>query len=149
MSGGNPANGEYFGTGVTNGYFDPSVAGVGTHTLTYTYVEPQTGCTDTAYQSIYVDQCVGIDENIETIAVSIYPNPNKGNFILELNSKFDNSVKIKIFDPVGILVYEENEIIINGKVTRNFNFDDLAAGVYFINVYSEDIRYIKRVVIQK
>jgi len=37
LRGGRPAGGMYSGTGVTNGYFDPSIAGPGVHTVTYTY----------------------------------------------------------------------------------------------------------------
>jgi len=40
LNGGMPAGGEYSGPGVENGWFDPAVAGVGTHTITYTYTDP-------------------------------------------------------------------------------------------------------------
>jgi len=149
LSGGIPANGSYSGIGVTNGYFDPSVAGVGTHSLTYTYIDPLTNCSETAYQSINVNSCVGIGENVETVGVNLFPNPNTGHFTLELNSEMENNVSLKIFDPVGILIYEENDIALLGKVSKNFSFDNLAAGVYFLNVYSKDIQYVKRIVIQK
>ena len=36
---GSPAGGIYSGTGVSGGYFDPSVAGVGTHTINYNYTD--------------------------------------------------------------------------------------------------------------
>ena len=44
LSGGTPTGGIYSGVGVSNGVFDPSVAGVGGHIITYTYTDPQTGC---------------------------------------------------------------------------------------------------------
>ena len=37
LSGGSPAGGTYSGTGVNLGKFNPAIAGVGTHTITYTY----------------------------------------------------------------------------------------------------------------
>jgi len=37
LTGGMPAGGEYSGTGVTDGWFDPAVAGIGTHVISYTY----------------------------------------------------------------------------------------------------------------
>ncbi len=149
LSGGSPLNGFYTGISVINNYFDPSVAGVGTHTLTYTYIDPSTNCSDTAYQNINVNACVGIDENIETVSVNLYPNPSTGNFTLEMNSEVENSISLRIFDPVGLLIFEENDIFLLGTMVKNFSFDDLAAGVYFLNVFSKDIRYVKRVVIQK
>ncbi|MCD4680046.1 MAG: T9SS type A sorting domain-containing protein [Bacteroidales bacterium] len=149
LTGGTPLNGIYTGTGVTNNYFDPSVAGTGTHTLTYTYIDPSTNCSDTALQTIVVNTCVGIGENIEIVKINIFPNPNTGDFTLELNSDIENTISLSIFDPVGILVYEENDIKLLGTMTKKFNFDDIAAGVYFLNVHSNDIRYVKRIVIQK
>jgi len=54
LTGGSPAGGTYFGTGVTVGDFDPGVAGVGTHTISYAFVDGN-GCSDTATTSIVVD----------------------------------------------------------------------------------------------
>jgi hypothetical protein len=57
---GTPTGGTYSGPGITNGttgLFDPSVAGVGTHTITYTYTDGTTGCTSNATSSITVSVC--------------------------------------------------------------------------------------------
>jgi len=42
-----PAGGIYSGSGITGGTFDPAVAGIGTHTITYNYTNPVTGCSNT------------------------------------------------------------------------------------------------------
>ncbi|MGE0077760.1 MAG: T9SS type A sorting domain-containing protein [Bacteroidales bacterium] len=47
LTGGSPALGTYSGTGVSGGDFDPVVAGVGTHSITYTYTDGN-GCTNSA-----------------------------------------------------------------------------------------------------
>ncbi len=47
---GNPANGTWSGSGIINGIFgtfDPSIAVIGNNTLTYTYTDPITTCTNT------------------------------------------------------------------------------------------------------
>ncbi len=47
---GNPANGTWTGSGITNGIFgtfDPSIAAIGNNTLTYTFTDPITTCTNT------------------------------------------------------------------------------------------------------
>ncbi len=53
LSGGMPAGGTYSGPGVTGNVFDPTVAGSGDHTITYTYTDAN-GCTGFASASIYV-----------------------------------------------------------------------------------------------
>ncbi|PVY41678.1 Ig-like domain-containing protein [Pontibacter virosus] len=52
LTGGSPTGGTYSGTGVTNGVFNPATAGVGVHTITYSYTE--NGCTKTATNTIEV-----------------------------------------------------------------------------------------------
>ena len=37
LEGGSPSGGVYSGTGVGNGFFNPKIAGVGSHDITYTY----------------------------------------------------------------------------------------------------------------
>jgi parallel beta-helix repeat protein len=49
-----PAGGTYSGDGVSNGVFSPATAGVGSHSITYTYTNA-TGCTSTASTSITVN----------------------------------------------------------------------------------------------
>lgn len=53
LVGGQPNFGVYSGTGVTNGSFDPTVAGLGTHTITYTFGPPN--CQDFATSTITVN----------------------------------------------------------------------------------------------
>jgi hypothetical protein len=53
LAGGTPAGGTYSGTGVSGGSFNPAVAGVGSHVITYSFTDVN-GCTSTATQSITV-----------------------------------------------------------------------------------------------
>ncbi|MEQ9149656.1 MAG: PKD domain-containing protein, partial [Cytophagales bacterium] len=53
LSGGLPIGGLYSGTGVSNGIFDPSVAGVGTHQITYMYTDANL-CVAQAFENIEV-----------------------------------------------------------------------------------------------
>ena len=61
LTGGLPEGGVYSGPGVVNGWFNPATAGVGTHTITYTY-EDLNGCENFTTETILVDPCTGIDE---------------------------------------------------------------------------------------
>ncbi len=56
LSGGLPAGGTYSGTGVSNGVFDPAIAGVGSFIITYSFTNAS-GCSDTAQQMIAVTNC--------------------------------------------------------------------------------------------
>ncbi|MBC2840230.1 malectin domain-containing carbohydrate-binding protein [Robiginitalea sp. SC105] len=57
LSGGSPAGGTYSGTGVSSGFFNPSV-GPGTFAITYTYTDGN-GCTNSAVRNIVVTSSIG------------------------------------------------------------------------------------------
>ncbi|MCB0480887.1 MAG: SBBP repeat-containing protein, partial [Flavobacteriales bacterium] len=50
LSGGSPAGGTYTGTGVSSGNFNPSTAGAGSHTISYSYTDGNS-CSNTATQT--------------------------------------------------------------------------------------------------
>ncbi len=56
LSGGSPAGGSYSGNGVSNGQFNPATAGVGTHAITYSYIDGN-GCAASAAKNITVNNC--------------------------------------------------------------------------------------------
>jgi hypothetical protein len=61
LGGGNPAGGNYSGVGVSNGLFDPAVAGLGTHSIIYTYLNPQTNCSAADTADIVVSPLPTVD----------------------------------------------------------------------------------------
>jgi len=52
LTGGTPPGGTYSGDGVYNGFFNPAVAGVGDHIITYTYAEPHPPLGPTCTKSV-------------------------------------------------------------------------------------------------
>ncbi len=73
LTGGSPAGGTYSGTAVSGGQFDPTLAGVGTFNITYTYTDGN-GCTNNTVASIDVLPCSGIEGSKEE-EIIVYPNP--------------------------------------------------------------------------
>jgi|GEM_PF-1382999 len=61
LIGATPAGGTYAGPGVIGGVFYPATAGVGTHTIVYTYVVPGTNCSDFCTFIITVHQLPNMD----------------------------------------------------------------------------------------
>lgn len=59
LSGGTPVGGIYSGSGVTNDSIFPSVAGVGSHWIYYTYTDASTGCSRTKQRTISVQPAPG------------------------------------------------------------------------------------------
>jgi len=58
-----PTGGSYSGPGVFNDSLAPNIAGVGTHTITYTYTDPVTGCTNSITQTITINAGISVGVN--------------------------------------------------------------------------------------
>lgn len=124
---GSPIGGTYSGNGVSGNQFDPSVAGVGTTTLTYTYSDGS-GCSGAAQVNVVVNGCTGIDEK-EITAVSIYPNPTKGIFIVDAGGLMIES--IMIYDKSGKLIQDIHE---PKKTNMAVSLANMADGIYTVQV---------------
>jgi len=136
---GSPSGGTYVGPGMNGSNFNPSNAGVGTHTITYSYTDGN-GCSASDQVVIMVDNCVELDEVILD-GIILYPNPNEGRFTL---SKRMEGAQIKIFSIEGKLMFsnlmtEENEWI---------DISNVESGVYMLKIsykeYEKTLSFIKR-----
>jgi len=132
LTGGSPAGGVYSGPGVVDGWFDPAVAGLGTHTITYTYTA-MNGCDNFDEQTIYVDECTGIDEFAEG-KMSIYPNPSTGKFELKINH--NGVVSVEVFNILGVTL-ERETINIPGELVKSIDLSGYENGIYFIAIQTE------------
>ncbi|MDB3907411.1 lamin tail domain-containing protein [Crocinitomicaceae bacterium] len=131
LSGGTPAGGTYSGTGVSNGDFDPSVSGIGTFTITYSYLDTTSGCTGTSTADLIVNDCASIAE-LEAEGILVYPNPATD----VLNVQTISDIKtIEVVDLSGMIVANGTE--------NSVSVANLASGMYVINVTTETGMFTK------
>lgn len=83
------------------------------------------------------------DDLLNEKNISIYPNPTKGNFSIDLGSKF-NSVKVNITDLSGRLV-QSKEFKDTDLLKLNI---DAPAGIYLMKIESDKSRAVVRLVKQ-
>ena len=87
---------------------------------------------------------IGVD-----MSAKLFPNPNDGNFTLEIADKTSHELQLHIYNSIGELVYQE-AFTTNGRTTKNLRLNNLANGVYFVNLNTQDnIVYRTKVVIHK
>jgi len=82
-----------------------------------------------------------VDKNID---IELYPNPNNGNFVLQVNNIADKKGTIKVYSTLGNVVY--STIIENNRT--NVNIKNQTAGVYFARIEIENQSFYKRVIIK-
>jgi len=90
---------------------------------------------------------VGINEK-NNLNVSVSPNPNNGEFTLEMNSGKSMVADLKITNMTGVTVYQLNGLAINGQLTRQIKLENAAAGTYFLTVRNGETNVVKKIVIK-
>jgi hypothetical protein len=142
LTGETPSGGTFAGTGVNAGVFDPSQASLGQNVITYTYTDGN-GCTGSATDSIFVDICLDIANANAGQSITLYPNPNDGQF----NLNIWEAGTLIIYNSLGQLIH--NERITNSGI-KTLSLPQVESGVYYIRFTNEQQQTEQlRFVIQK
>lgn len=128
---GTPAGGVFSGVGISGNIFDPAVATAGIYDITYTYTNAG-GCDTSIVQTIEVTVCTGLGAKTNVASMSIFPNPNEGNFTLEFNANVNTTLALGITDLTGKNVHTETVTCIRGTNRISLNVNQLQKGFYLL-----------------
>ncbi len=98
------------------------------------------GCTDTS--DCVTIEAVGIDE-FEANIIGIYPNPNNGQFTVELDEFKGEPVSIQVINNLGALVYDSR--LTQSKTLIDLN--NISDGIYILQIIDGEKTYKERLVI--
>lgn len=117
----------------------------GTYTVTLTVTG---ACGTTTYTQVITIVDVGVEEQAIENTISIYPNPNSGQFTLSFATGEAKDVTVTMTDVAGreISSTQYNNVSV---VNQEINATDLADGVYFVKVITNSESVTKKVVIQR
>jgi SprB repeat/Secretion system C-terminal sorting domain len=100
------------------------------------------GCTTT--QTINV---TGISELGNEYSISLYPNPNNGDFIINILGMKGEKMSYAVLDASGRIVFGKELGNVNGTRTESINMMDAAAGIYnvqfMIGSEMHSLRFVK------
>ncbi|PJA06149.1 MAG: hypothetical protein COX70_10170 [Flavobacteriales bacterium CG_4_10_14_0_2_um_filter_32_8] len=139
---GSPSGGVYSGTGVNGNTFDPNSAGLGTHSVIYTYSDINS-CINSDSTFITVEQCVGIADLAKDLGILIYPNPNTGLFTIEKSSELDKEVKVSLLDATSRVII--NKIIPKGQQKIEMDITSYSKGVYYLQLTVGKEVFVKQI----
>ena len=123
---------------VAKGIWDAGTFIDGTVSPPYAYTG--NGTTDNGVT--FWDSFLSIDESNFEKQVAVYPNPNKGAF--NIKSSLNPITNIRVFNILGELIYSQ-------EVSQLFMMDlnlQLQSGIYMIEIQSNNLKVIKRAVIE-
>ena len=81
--------------------------------------------------------------NVNELNAFIYPNPNNGSFVLQLNDK--QTVEIDVYSVLGKIVYSEK---ISSKRRHSINLKKMEKGMYTVRLKTSDKISFKQIIIQ-
>jgi len=87
--------------------------------------------------SVTVNSTVGIENLALNSFINIYPNPNTGEFKIEIETTKLNNLQMKLVNVIGQVVYEENIGSIVGSYKKAINLGKNASGTYTLQMISE------------
>ena len=133
-----PTGGTFTGPGMTGNVFNPSVAGAGTHTITYTYYEV-IECQDSDEVEITVDLCTGVSDLEAASAITIVPNPSSGYVVVRNEGTLSGMAQITVTDLSGRVVQEVSNVELNG-MNLPLDLSNLTGGQYLLNIMKDQSR---------
>lgn len=154
---GYPEGGTYSGSGVISfgntNVFSPTAASlVGIGSIVYTVTDSLTGCTNSVSQMVFIDttaECtMGINENVLATSTSIFPNPSSGKVTITVNNVAYSTIQIAVADVLGNTVLQTIAERNTGGFTRELNLNNLAKGVYVIQLSADGERFSKKIIIE-
>jgi len=89
-----------------------------------------------------------IDEIVDPASLSIYPNPSKGHFTIQVNGLVDDKVKIEVADISGKVVYSESHKYSIGLNKITVDVNHLASGIYHVSIIKNNHSLTKKLLIK-
>lgn len=78
-------------------------------------------------------------------AITIYPNPNNGSFVIEMDEARRKTAMVRVLNMWGQTIYTTSAVDLSGQAKISVDMPNVAPGIYLINVQAEDASVTKRV----
>jgi len=82
-------------------------------------------------------------------AITMYPNPNAGQFTLQISDYSNKTFELFVLDAMGKIVYNKSIQIDNASYSEQINLENVASGIYHVKLVNSDAQLSYPVVIQK
>jgi hypothetical protein len=94
---------------------------------------------------VTVEDCSSINENI--LSLEVYPNPSTGKVSLSMNLKQASVVNVELVNIIGEVIFAET-LGKNKELNKTFDWSDLSAGIYTIQISSNGQSKVEKIIIK-
>lgn len=136
-----------FGDGTTDDTENPAHTydAKGTYLVTLSVTNACGTVTTTAEVTIDINN---IMELAFLEALNVYPNPNNGNFTIDLEGPSAEFVELTLMSNLGQLIYREKVGFQSGQIRHQVTTEDLSKGIYLLQVRSGNQAVYRKIQIQ-
>jgi hypothetical protein len=107
------------------------------------------GCSSANSNKIdYEATLTGLKE-LDATGFQIYPVPNNGIFTIKLGAMNKTGSKILVYNNMGMIVYENDDVNWDGNSSYLIDLHGLAAGTYAVVVQNDNNHFMKKMLISK
>lgn len=89
-----------------------------------------------------------IERNELDAAVSVFPNPTKGDVNISINDLNAENVVITVTNIIGSVIAVESLGDINSNINQTINLSGKASGMYFVNIATSKTSILKKVMVE-
>lgn len=106
------------------------------HVVLTLNAEPLYPCTEGAEDelNLRVETCTNIEQLENDVKLKIYPNPSDGLVTVEFDQLNNQNTAIQVLNSMGQIVFNYTLTNQTGHLKKQFDFELLPVGIYFINV---------------
>ncbi len=120
---------------------------VGIHNI-WVEVTSEYGCMTTDNIDVEIKNCYfGINEIFTKTQIQVYPNPNKGEFTLHIQSTERQKVNIRLLNASGNEIYSIRNLEIGNEFSKEFNLQSISSGIYMLLIEKGDLYKMKKIII--
>lgn len=90
----------------------------------------------------------GIDNPQKNYQVNIFPNPNNGSFILQMNDFPEMNYKIKVYNSLGEIMLETSRHNSLKNLQNVIELETNQKGIYYLQITGENLNIVSKVILQ-
>jgi hypothetical protein len=117
-------------------------------TGTYTDIVTVNGCSSPVSEGMYIVM-TGIGPQVGDEAISLYPNPNDGQFTITISSLKPESFTVSVINNIGVKIMEVKDIAVNGNMDKKIDLRPIPGGFYSVVIRNSESIVVKKILVNR
>lgn len=85
----------------------------------------------------------------DATVLNVFPVPNNGHFTTSIDAPFEDDYSISVYNTLGILLFEKNEVHVDGYTEQVVDIQNVPTGIYYVIFRNADHQVVRKILINK